>query len=465
MQLSKLIVRRGDSLIRKVSFKSGLNLILDKPTHQKTQSGNNVGKTTVLRLVDYCLGADGNYIWQDTEFKKNINQEVYDFLHGSPPVTVELELKSRSRNYVLTRSFIKKKAAADAYKVDGELCRNITEYRSAVRNILFNAGGGKPTLRQLIPKFVRSSPQTMARTLKFLGDYASDSDYESVHLFLFGFFDVDVLEERPQLQSTKKNLARDLEALTRIRNEGEIEQLLLLLRSEVEQSQNLSQLQSEIPEIAMHADRVAELRAKAMGVAATLANTDAEIQTIQLAIRELRDEYSDVDRRSVERIYKEAERYIPDLQHDWAELVDFIQNLRGRKERFLNSQAHELQEQAATLRHDLRGLQDLERREIGSLHTSSVFLEALETRTELQEKLRRVGGLEQQLADIQQVKSQLDVVTQQIGQTKDQIDDGKAALRQNVAIFNKYFSRLSKDLYGEEYLLHFDETKGGGSCF
>lgn len=82
----ELLVTRSSEVVRRVNFKMGLNLILDKPTASKTQSGNSVGKTTVLRLIDYCLGSDGNDIWQDSEFKKNVNKEVYDFLHGNQAI-------------------------------------------------------------------------------------------------------------------------------------------------------------------------------------------------------------------------------------------------------------------------------------------------------------------------------------------------------------------------------------------
>ena len=59
MQLVALSITCGGQVLRKITFKAGLNLILDKPTVSgKQSSGNNVGKTTVLRLIDFCLGSD-----------------------------------------------------------------------------------------------------------------------------------------------------------------------------------------------------------------------------------------------------------------------------------------------------------------------------------------------------------------------------------------------------------------------
>ena len=76
---------------------------------------------------------------------------------------------------------------------------SITAYRDEVKNILFGTKTSKPTLRQLAPKFVRSSNALMSKTLKFLGSFGSEVDYEAVHLFLFGFFNVKALEERAAL--------------------------------------------------------------------------------------------------------------------------------------------------------------------------------------------------------------------------------------------------------------------------
>lgn len=467
MQLEQLTIKRGSEVVRTIQFKRGLNLILDKPTSQKIQSGNNLGKTTVLRLIDFCLGSDGDDIWQDSEFKKSINQDIYDFLHGAMPVTVELTLENgRGKGrHVLMRSFNAKKRDPNAFKTDEESHKNISEYRAAVRGILFSAGGTKPTLRQLAPKFVRSSPQVMGKTLKFLGDYGSETDYEALHLFLFGFFAVDVLEDRPRLQAQRKKLERDLQALTRTRNEGEIEQLLMHLQRDIQELSLSSQARSEVPEIAAHADRVSAIRSRAANLSASLGQVEAEVNAIHLAITELQNEYADIDRQTIERIYKEAQRYIPKLQHDWNELTDFIQNLRGRKERFLQAQTTDLEERAKALRAELEALQAKEKTEIGALMKSRAFNQALEVRADLQDKLKRLGSLEQDLADIRDLKSQISGVESRLAATKEQIEQGKTKLRENVAIFNRFFSKLSKELYGEEYLLHFDETERGSIAF
>jgi uncharacterized protein YydD (DUF2326 family) len=288
MQLRELLVTRSSEVVRCVKFKMGLNLILDKPTASKTQSGNSVGKTTVLRLIDYCLGSDGNDIWQDSEFKKNVNNEVYDFLHSNQAVTVSLVVVDKfTHAYTLTRSFGDGKKGQILYRIEKTEYKSLKSYNSAVKELLFGVGGEKPTLRQLTPKFIRSSPLLMSKTLKFLNAYSSDADYESVHLFLFGFFDTSVLEERPKLQLRRIELERDWQALERIRTEGEIEQLLLHLQREIEEIESSRELKGEVPEIASRANAVTRIRAKAAEFAATLSRIQGETSAVRMAIRTL----------------------------------------------------------------------------------------------------------------------------------------------------------------------------------
>lgn len=469
MYLSALIIERGKAVVRAIEFKQGLNLILDKPTDQSTETGNNVGKTTVLRLIDFCLGSEGNDIWQDSEFKNSINHEVYEYLHGPIPVSVTLEIqKAPTGAHRLTRVFARGDAgrrAGPSFFVDDTSYRRLTDYRTAVKNLLFGTPASKPSLRQLAPKFVRSSPAAMSKTLKFLGDYGGESEYEALHLFLFGFFKVEVLEERPRLTQKRKKLERDLQAFNRIRKEGEIEQLLLHLKREVEEISLSNQVRGEVPEIAAHANTVSAIRSEAAALAGSLGRLEAEIASIGMAIGELESEFAELDRHSIESIYREAQRYIPELQHDWNDLTEFVHGLRGRKQRFLESNAHELRVNADAIKRKLATLQVKEKQEIGTLMQSRAFNQALEVREDLQVKLKQLGSLEQDLNNIRELKKAISDAEEQLERTRREIEEGKALLSDRVAIFNRYFSTLSEQLYGEQYLLHFEETPKGSVSF
>lgn len=467
MQLVSLTIERANQVLREITFKDGLNLILDKPTDSGKQSGNNVGKTTVLRLIDFCLGSDGDEIWQDPEFKERIHQDVFDLLHGTPVVFITLKISDKLRgNHSLRRSFkVKGRKGTGLLFIDDVPQDSITAYRDEVKNILFGTKARKPSLRQLAPKFVRSSNVVMSKTLKFLGSFGSEVDYEAVHLFLFGFFNVSVLEERAVLTDQRVVVARDLLGATRQRKEGEIEQLLLHLRREIEETQASIQVRGEVPEIAAAANSVSEIRAQASDVGSALGRIEGEIASISLAIASLKHDYDNIDYVAVKSIYSEAGKYHEKLQHDWEDLSNFVTNLRGRKERFLQQQLDELNEKATSARQVLARLQVEEENLVMALRQTRAFEVALEARADLHEKLKQVGGLEESLKTIQSLRSSLEDIDSKLDATRKTMEDGKAQLTQRVSLFNEFFSSLSKELYGEQYLLTFDESKNGSIAF
>ena len=99
MFIESLKIENGKKIIREILFHKGLNLIIDETiTDDKKKSGNNVGKTTVLRLIDFCLGGKGENIFKDPEFKSKGNTLIEEFLKSNE-VLVTLTLTNELGNY------------------------------------------------------------------------------------------------------------------------------------------------------------------------------------------------------------------------------------------------------------------------------------------------------------------------------------------------------------------------------
>jgi uncharacterized protein YydD (DUF2326 family) len=82
MFLEQLKIESDSGFICDIPFHKSLNLIIDNTpiTNSKQTTKNNVGKNTVLRLVDFCLGGEGKNIYHETEFNNRINTRVQGFL-------------------------------------------------------------------------------------------------------------------------------------------------------------------------------------------------------------------------------------------------------------------------------------------------------------------------------------------------------------------------------------------------
>ena len=113
MFLKNLKIKNNGHVIRDISFHKGINLIIDETkTEDKRESGNNVGKTTVLRLIDFCLGGKGENIYKDTEFKSKSNTQIETFLKKNN-VIIALILKDdlddeSSKEIEVSRNFLKR---------------------------------------------------------------------------------------------------------------------------------------------------------------------------------------------------------------------------------------------------------------------------------------------------------------------------------------------------------------------
>lgn len=116
----------------------------------------------MLRVVDYCLGSDGQDIFTDQEFKKK-NEEVLRFLTENR-IVFRLELDGTdSKSLIIERTF-----EPSDFRINGKNVNSLDDFRAEIKFHLFGSDHNKPSLRQLMPKFVRSDVRKMSNTTKFL---------------------------------------------------------------------------------------------------------------------------------------------------------------------------------------------------------------------------------------------------------------------------------------------------------
>jgi uncharacterized protein YydD (DUF2326 family) len=187
MFLKSLTITKGASVIREIAFKEGINLIVDESSVEIT--GNNVGKTTVLKLIDFCLGANKRNIWIDPENPKETYNLVKDFLIQNE-ILITLCLKEdlaipESNEVVIERNFLSpvKKAIR---RINGQHYIE-EEFEPNLERIFFpDNTSSKPTFRQIISHNIRYKDTSISNTLKTLDKFTSNVEYETLYLFLLG---------------------------------------------------------------------------------------------------------------------------------------------------------------------------------------------------------------------------------------------------------------------------------------
>ena len=129
--------------------------------------------------------SDGKDIYTDPEFKTEYNTEVYNFVQNNQ-VSAQLELTLRNNtNIILERNLIIE--GEKYYKINDEEISSITKYREKLSELIFKNKASKPSLRQLVPKFIRSDASKMSNTIMYLHKSTSPREYEPIFCFYLDF--------------------------------------------------------------------------------------------------------------------------------------------------------------------------------------------------------------------------------------------------------------------------------------
>ena len=160
MFIKSLAIYNNDGIIREIPFHKGLNLIVDNTPNVTTTTGNNVGKTTVLKLIDFCLGKDGRIIYSDPATPKVEHLDVKNFLINTN-VIIELTLTTdfERRDVIIRRNF--KKRTGVLREINGINFTNDDAFIKELEQVIFGIQIEKPTFRQIISHNIRYKKQNV----------------------------------------------------------------------------------------------------------------------------------------------------------------------------------------------------------------------------------------------------------------------------------------------------------------
>jgi uncharacterized protein YydD (DUF2326 family) len=464
MFLKSLKILNRDSLIREITFHKGINLIVDETPEDpsKTSTGNNVGKTTVLRLVDYCFGGEGKNIYQDTEFKKQPNTFVENFLKGND-IIIEIELvadlEDKTSELVLIRRNFQQRSKK-IQTVNGENITNNNEFDKKLKEFIFKSEVDKPTFRQIISKNIRDEKNKMTNIVKVLNSFSTPEVYEALYLFWLGI-DTDALDQKQRLSESKK---REENFQRRLKKEGELSLVLQQLTFINAKIEELSQKKNLFVINENYGDDIDELnktKAELNSVSTLLSRLEMRHDLILESKDELENEHSKIDVYQIRQLYERANSLIPNLQTSFEDTVKFHNDLLNEKLKYITKELPELE---VTINQTKISLKALQRKE--SLLTIKIkksgFTEDLELIViELNKLSEKKGSLEEQKRLWESSNEKLRNIETELNGINEGITSGDDLIQSRITLFNKYFSDLSNQLYGEYYLLSTQKTEKG----
>lgn len=462
MFMKKLIISSPTEIIREIDFCSGLNLIIDDTPVEDTKStGNNVGKTTVLKLVDFCLGAKGSIIYTDTENKKETYDVVKNFL-----VDEEIEIKliltenlndPNAKQLEIQRNFLQRKKAVR--KINGRAVPDKDFEDELEKNIMPDKDAEKPTFRQIISHNIRYKDDSINNTLKTLDKFTSDVEYETLYIYLLGCSFNEGAKK--QALVTKINQEKTFrERLEKKQTKTTYEIALDLVDDEInalnekKASFNLNEtLEEDLEQLNI-------VKYNINRTSAFISKLEIRKNLIEESRRDLEQSISHIDLQQLRLLYEEAAENISGIQKTFEDLVAFHNNMVIEKVKYISQDLPELIQKLRDSQEELSLLLRQEKQLTDKVAKGDSFEELEKIIFELNEKYRLKGEYESIISQLNEVEENIDTLNEQIENIDHYLfsEDFEILLKEQVKKFNKIFSNISQELYGEKYALTFKKV-------
>ncbi|UOE37464.1 DUF2326 domain-containing protein [Chryseobacterium oryzae] len=457
MFLKQLIISTEKEIIREIPFHKGLNLIVDESNDQVT--GNSVGKTTVLKLIDFCLGGKPQNIYIDPESKRQEYKLIKDFLIAQKVLitlilTKDLDVED-AEEVIIERNFLARKQIVR--RINGEQYTE-DEFDVKLSTLIFPEHyADKPSFRQIISHNIRYKDQSINNTLKTLDGYTSDAEYETLYLFLFGC-DFTKGNNKQSILAKLKQEDTYKSRLEKNQTKTAYETTLSLINNDIEE---LNQKKSSFninKNFEADLDRLNYLRYKKNKLSSEIGRLNIKKNLILETEEELKNNISTIDVKQLEIIYSQATNLITNIQKSFDDLVAYHNQMLIEKAKFITKELPLIDSEISRKEIELREFL-LKEKELAEIISKSDSFEELENLiVELNQKYQKKGEYENIIQQLEEVEDNVKEYNRQLNEIDDELfsDEFEKVVKTQLNKFNKHFANISNKLYGEQYAIKYD---------
>jgi len=444
MQLVSLRVFHDNEIIREVKFKSGLNIITNAGVN-----GNQIGKSTVLRAIAFCLGSDAHSLWKDPD-NKSENVDVKKFILDED-VVFELKIKHVVTHTLKRFVYEKQQKNRVLVKTEGWVndthVTSVNGYKQEVSKSIFNYHQDQPSFNTIRSKFTRINRLTSNNSLNYLDVHTSITDYTMIYSTLFGFAGLSHLKEEMNIKHEMDKNNRRSDAILNGRDLIEISDAIKDIDTQIEHYENeeseidLTALQGEVLE------QLRELRKNISIISNEVASLETRLIYNNRTIEKYRENQVDIDIDMVNDIYSEAVGYVPSVSKSLEETIGF-HNAIFLEKALQSERRNEILSAELKLKREvlIEGIEK-EKHEIKKLsgegHLTGLILVEKEIQS-LREKRGRLAYVFDETRNINRENRRLNILLQK---TKDRVELLVSGLKENIDEFNGYFSKLTRKLF------------------
>lgn len=458
MYISRLTITCDKGILRDIRFHEGLNLIVDDtPEYDKKKTGNNVGKTTVLKLVDFCLGGDAKSIYMDPENNKSSYQEVEFFLEEGN-VAVLLELVDRldgrpSKKVTIERNFLKNARAVRM--INGEQIPAGAFLKELGYELFPDLPeDGKPSFRQVISHNIRYKEYSIERTLRTLDPHTKNIEYEALHLYMLGCARDDAAAKQ-QLAARRKAEEKYIRQLRNGWSLNDYQAAITSLDKEIDDLEKKRAEYEDNSDLIVLVEESDKIKALLSQASSQLSQIELRIAITKEALSELANSASQIDLSKLEQLYREVEAFIPALQTSFEGLVAYHESMVSEKIRFIESELPELEAFRDAAQRELNSVLERDRRISEQLSKEMTNEDYESIIYETNKRYEQKGSYESLLSQLSEAENMLADTIAKLSRIEESERSGefRKCVDDRVRAFNGYFEDISERLYGERYVL------------
>ncbi|HFW6380291.1 DUF2326 domain-containing protein [Klebsiella aerogenes] len=459
MRLNKLIVLKNNAIVREVTFKDGLNLIVNKRTSGK-DSGNSVGKSTLSRVLDYLFMSSGNDIYHDAEFGKDIPEIVSLINDNILKFTLDFNTVE-NKKAIVSRTISTDEKNSKYYLSDVEVDKK--QYYDFIAQAVFGLTTDKPSLRNVSHKFIRNTNEKMQKTLNFLHANTTSDVYDLLYLFLFGFNGLPLIKKKGEFNKDIKKQKAYLAAYRNPNRETVLSKMIKPLKKEIAEAEknikNFDFKDSHDESL----KKLSEIQRVISDYSLIYASLNMRVRNIEESILSLKKNITELVEDDLIEIYNSAGLYFKgELKRSYEEMVLFHNDVIKNKINFLESELLKKKEEIDVVNGKINDFHEQESslfKTIKEPETLKSINQLFNKLTELRENL---ASIETNLTRINDTNALIKSLEDSREKLLEEIELAVQGLEKNIEIFNEFFGDLTKEIYGERYIfdLSFDIDKG-----
>ena len=444
MQLIQLSVIDGSEVVRTIAFKEGMNIITNLG-----ETGNQIGKSTSLRALAFCLGGKPEPLWKDPDNKKT-NEKVKDYLTKGD-VKFELILKIASITHYITRTLSSKISAQRenikiVSTIDGIVYKSNAAFTRELPRI-FGYTREQPKFNSIRSKFFRTNRATSNNTLEYLHTFTRDNDYDLIYAYLFDFEFIDsvgqinLIEHKIKLEDNRiRTLLGGLALASR-------QEELYLIDLKIAELQ-IKEDEYDIFESQSYA--ITELRESRRSVAALtsrIVKLETKLYYNNKTIERYRNNLVEINVGEITSLYNEAKSLVPNLSKTLEETIEFHNSIMSRKAAYVEEMSAETADELNTLRINLARLISEEQSKVKNLSRDSYVSGLILVEKQMQDLREARGRLAYVISEVEVSNKRIKDLNTTVEGVKRSIAVHYSDLNSKLDVFNEAYADITKRLF------------------